>query len=133
MTPFDDPQAELAWMFLQSIGEGGDLDEGFGLLSDDFTYWSLFTRVCLDKETLRQAYERLKGSVDLTIDLLRCINEGETVVVEGRAHGTTVDGLRYDSPFVCIFETRHGLIVSVREYSDTRAVADALPWAGLYG
>ncbi|MGB8391410.1 MAG: nuclear transport factor 2 family protein, partial [Mycobacterium sp.] len=33
MTPFDDPQGELAWMFLQSASEGGDLDEGFGLLS----------------------------------------------------------------------------------------------------
>lgn len=38
MTPFDDPQAELAWMFLQSLCEGGDLDEGFALLSNDFTY-----------------------------------------------------------------------------------------------
>ena len=28
MTPFDDPQGELAWMFLQSTTEGGDLDEG---------------------------------------------------------------------------------------------------------
>jgi ketosteroid isomerase-like protein len=37
MTPFDDPQGELAWMFLQSTSDGGDLDEGFALLSDDFT------------------------------------------------------------------------------------------------
>jgi ketosteroid isomerase-like protein len=119
-------------MFLQSFSEDGDLDEGFALLSDDFTYWSLFTRVALDKQTLRQAVDWLKGTVNLTIDLVRCINEGETVVVEARAQGTTVDGLRYDSPFVCIFETRDGLIVSVREYSDTRAVADAFPGVGLY-
>ena len=49
-TPFDDPQAELAWMFLQSMCEGGDLDEGFALLSDDFTYWSIATRVSFDKD-----------------------------------------------------------------------------------
>lgn len=52
MTPFDDPQAELAWMFLQSLCEGGDLDEGFALLSNDFTYWSIVTRTELDKKTL---------------------------------------------------------------------------------
>ena len=131
MTPFDGPQAELAWMFLQSFSEDGDLDEGFALLSDDFTYWSLFTRVSLDKPTLRQGVDRLKGT-KFTIDLVRCVNEGETVVVEARAQGITVDGVRYDSPFVCIFETRDVLIVSVREYSDTRAVADAFPWVGLY-
>ena len=42
-TPFDDPQAELAWMFLQCLSEG-DVDECFGLLSEDFTYWNLLTR-----------------------------------------------------------------------------------------
>jgi uncharacterized protein len=31
-TPFDDPQAELAWMFLQCLSEGGDVEECFGLL-----------------------------------------------------------------------------------------------------
>lgn len=127
VTPFDAPQAELAWMFLQSMSEGGDLDEGFTLLSDDFTYWSLFTRVSFDKETLRRAIDWRKQTLEVTIDLLRCLNEGDTVVVEANAVGTTTDGVRYDSPFVCIFETRDGLIVSMREYSDTRAQARALP------
>jgi uncharacterized protein len=127
MTPFDGPYAELAWMFLQSLSEGGDLDEGFGLLSDDFTYWSLFTRTSFDKQTLRRAIEWRKRTLELTIDLRRCINEGDTVIVEAQAAGTNTDGVRYDSPFVCIFETRDGLIVSMREYSDTRAQAEALP------
>jgi ketosteroid isomerase-like protein len=86
----------------------------------------------LDKETHRQAMERLKATMKLTIDLVRCVNEGGTVVVEGVTQGTGADGVQYDSPFVAIFETRDGLIVSVREYSDTRAVAEAIPWAGLY-
>lgn len=121
MTPFDAPNAELAWMFLQSLSEGGDLDEGFALLSDDFSYWSLFTRESCDKHALRRATDRRKQSVELTIDLLRCINEGDTVVVEADATGTNSEGQQYDTPFVCIFETSDGLIVSMREYSDTRA------------
>ena len=126
-TPFDDPQAELAWMFLQSMCEGGDLDEGFALLSDDFSYWSIITRVSFDKETLRRAVERRKQRFDVNIDLLRCLNEGETVVIEGEVEGITADGTRYDSPFVCIFETRDGLIVSLREYSDTQSLAKVFP------
>lgn len=127
MTPFDDPQGELAWMFLQSTSEGGDLDEGFALLRDDFTYWTLVTRTECDKATFRRAIERRKQDLELAIDLVRCVNEGETVVVEAHATGTTSDGTAYDSPFVCIFDTRDGLIVSMRLYSDTRAVAAALP------
>jgi uncharacterized protein len=127
MTPFDGPHAELAWMFLQSLTEGGDLDEGFALLSDDFTYWSLFTRISFDKATLRQSIDRRKQTLELSIDLRRCINEVDTVIVEGDAAGTNTDGVRYDSPFVCIFETRDGQIVSMREYSDTRSQAAALP------
>lgn len=127
MTPFDDPQGELAWMFLQSISDGGDLDEGFALLRDDFTYWTLFTRTACDKDTFRRAIERRKQDLELDIDLVRCVNEGETVVVEAHATGTTSDGAAYDSPFVCIFDTRDGLIVSMRLYSDTRAAASALP------
>jgi uncharacterized protein len=127
MTPFDGPHAELAWMFLQSLTEGGDLDEGFALLSDDFTYWSLFTRISFDKATLRQSIDRRKQTLELSIDLRRCINEVDTVIVEGDAAGTNTDGVRYNSPFVCIFETRDGQIVSMREYSDTRSQAAALP------
>jgi len=126
-TPFDDPQGELAWMFLQSTSEGGDLDEGFALLSEDFTYWTLFTRASCDKKTFRRAIERRKRELELTIDLVRCVNEGDTVVVEAQASGTTTGGAAYDSPFVCIFDTREGLIVSMRLYSDTRAHEAALP------
>jgi hypothetical protein len=127
MTPFDGPHTELAWMFLQSLSEGGDLDEGFALLSDDFTCWSLFTRISFDKATLRQSIDWRKQTLELTIDLRRCITEGDTVIVEGSAAGTNSHGVHYDSPFVCIFETRDGLIVSMREYSDTRSQAAALP------
>jgi len=127
MTPFDGPHTELAWMFLQSMSEGGDLDEGFTLLSDDFTYWSLYTRVSFDKGKLRKAIDWRKRTLEITIDLVGCVSEGDTVVVEGNASGTTTDGVEYDSPFACVFETRDGMIVSMREYSDTRSQEQALP------
>lgn len=128
VTPFDDPQAELVWMFLQSLCGGGDLDEGLALLSNDFSYWSIITGSSFDKETLRQAIEQRKHYLpEVNIELIRCVNEGETVVVEGQVDATTAEGARYDTPFVCIFDTRDGLIVSAREYSDTRLAAGVFP------
>lgn len=127
MTPFDAPHAELAWMFLQSLSEDGDLDEGFALLSDDFTYWSLYTRMSLDKGNFRRAVDQRKRVVEINIDLIRCINEGDTVVIEADAEGHTADGKHYASPFICIFETRDGLIVSMREYSDTESSSEVFP------
>lgn len=124
MTPFDDPQAELAWMFLQCLSEGADLDEYFGLLSDDFTHWSLLNGESIGKAALREQVERRKRKLRISLDLMRCINEGETVVIEAHAHCVTADGAHYDSPAVFIVDTRDGQIVSVREYTDTRYAAE---------
>ena len=127
-TPFDDPQAELAWMFLQSLCDGADIEEGLALLSDDFSYWSIITGTSFDKETLRAAIEQRKQLLpNVSIELIRCVNEGETVVIEGLVDATTATGGKYESPFVCIFDTRDGLIVALREYSDTRAAAAVFP------
>jgi uncharacterized protein len=119
-TPFDDPQAELAWMFLQCLSEGGDVDECFGLLSEDFTYWNLLTRSSVGKAALRDEVERRKSRGELNLDFIQCFNDGESVVIEAEADGETADGQRYTSPAVFIFETRDGLIASLREYSDTQ-------------
>ena len=125
-TPFDAPHAELAWTFIQSLSDADDVDEGFTLLSDDFTYWSLYTRVCIDKDGFRREIDRRRGVVTFSIDLLRCLTDGDTVVVEAYATGTKPDGEQYETPYICILETRDGLIVSLREYSDTRLTTEIL-------
>ncbi|MBV8861268.1 MAG: nuclear transport factor 2 family protein [Mycobacterium sp.] len=122
-TPFDDPQAELAWMFLQCLSDSGDLDECFGLLSDDFTYWSIVTRDSIGKAALRREVERRKRRLELSLDFIQCFNDGESVVIEAQADGETADGVVYDSPAIFVVETRDGLIVSLREYSDTQLAA----------
>ncbi|CAJ1586606.1 nuclear transport factor 2 family protein [[Mycobacterium] wendilense] len=120
MTPFDDPQAEQAWMFLQTLSDDGDLDEGFALLSDDFTYWNNAIGRTLTKTELREITERARQQMVLHFDLVRCLNESESVVIEARSEGANPAGDRYDSPVVFIFDMRHGLITSLREYCDTR-------------
>jgi uncharacterized protein len=122
-TPFDDPQAELAWMFLQCLSDGGDVDECFGLLSDDFTYWSNQNRESIDKTALRKEVARRKRRAEMNLDFIQCFNDGENVVIEALTEGETVDGVHYNSPTVFIFETRDGLIVSLREYGDTQIAA----------
>jgi hypothetical protein len=122
-TPFDDPQSELAWMFLQCLSDDGEVDECFGLLSDDFTYWSIATRRSVDKTELRREVEQRKHRAEISLELVQCFNDGENVVIEARAEGVTADGVRYDSPSVFIFETQDGLIVSLREYSDPQSAA----------
>jgi ketosteroid isomerase-like protein len=122
-TPFDDPQAELAWMFLQCLSDGGDVDECFGLLSDDFTYWSIQSRESIDKAALRKEVERRKRRAEMNLNFIQCFNDGESVVIEALTDGETTDGVRYSTPTVYIFETRDGLIVSLREYGDTQLAA----------
>lgn len=122
-TPFDDPQAELAWMFLQCFCDSGDLDECFSLLGEDFTYWNIVDRQSVGKAELRRGIERRRREIELNLDFIRCLNDGESVVVEAQGHGTTADGRHYDSPYVFLFETHDGVITALREYSDTRLAA----------
>jgi uncharacterized protein len=129
-TPFDDPQAELAWMFLQCFSDAGNLDECFGLLSNDFTYWSNQTRRAVNKTELRREIERRKHRVEIDLELIRCFNDGQNVVIEAQANGVTADGVRYDSPCVFVVETRDGMIVSLREYSDAGVAAQVFGPAG---
>ncbi|BBY33785.1 hypothetical protein BST33_17640 [Mycolicibacter minnesotensis] len=119
-TPFDDPQAELAWMFLQGICGDDDLDEIFTLVSDGFTWWTILTREAVDKDTLRLEVEQRRLGLRIELELVRCINEHETVVIEALGDCVTADGSHYDSPLVFIVDTEDGRIVSVREYTDTR-------------
>ncbi|KKB99493.1 nuclear transport factor 2 family protein [Mycolicibacter arupensis] len=119
-TPFDDPQAELAWMFLQGICGDDELDDIFSLVSDDFTWWTILTREAVDKDTLRLEVEQRRRGLRIELDLVRCINEHETVVIEALGDCVTADGSHYDSPLVFIVDTQDGRIVSVREYTDTR-------------
>src|SRR5689334_13638160 len=112
-TPFDDPQSELAWMFLQCLSDDGDPDECFGLLSDDFTYWSNNTRKFVDKAALRREIERRKRRVEMNLDFLQCFNDGENVVIEAITEGRTLEGVPYNNPTVFLFETRDGLNVSL--------------------
>ncbi len=125
-TPFDDPQAELAWMFLQGICGDDDLDDIFALVSDDFTWWSIMTRQAVDKDALRVEVQQRRLGLQISLDLLRCINEHETVVIEAQGDCVTADGSHYDSPLVFIVDTEDGRIVSVREYTDTRFAGQLL-------
>ena len=125
-TPFDDPQAELAWMFLQGLCGDDDLDDIFTLVSDDFTYWSILTGQELDADGLRRQTEERRHGLRVNLDLRRFIHEHETVVIEARGECQTSEGSSYESPLVFIVDTNDGRIVSVREYTDTRFAGQVL-------
>lgn len=113
-------------MFLQGISGDDDLDEIFALLSDDFTYWSLLNRQTLDKDALRRETEQRRLGLRFTLELVRCVNEHETVVIEALGDVVAADGSHFDSPLVFIVDTEDGRIVSVREYTDTRFAGQLL-------
>ncbi|SNV53174.1 Ketosteroid isomerase-related protein [Mycolicibacter terrae] len=113
-------------MFLQGICGDDDLDDIFTLVSDDFTYWSILTREAIDADALRQQVQERRRGLRVTLDLTRCINEGETVVIEAHGDCVAAEGAHYDSPLVFIVDTHDGRIVSVREYTETRFAAEVL-------
>ena len=119
-----EPPAALAWSFLQGLCLGGDLDEAFGRLSDDFVYWSNVSRSESDKSQLRAASVRRKAFVEITLQLVRAMVDGDEVMIEAAGDGSTRNGDRYNSTYVYLFTIRDGQVTSMREYCDTKLVAD---------
>lgn len=107
-------------MFLQGICGDDELDDIFALVSEDFTWWTILTREAVDKDELRLEVEQRRRGLRIELELVRCINEHETVVIEALGDCVTADGSHHDSPLVFIVDTQDGQIVSVREYTDTR-------------
>lgn len=119
-TPFDDPQAELGWLFVQCIIGDGDLDEAFSLVGDDFTYWTNTDDVPLGAAAFRALLEGVERRSDIECHLIRCLNDAESTVIEAQIEGSTGDGTRYAGPLVFLFDTRDGLITALRVYGDGR-------------
>lgn len=111
---------------MQCTCRDGDLDEGFALLSEDFTYWNNVTGDTVDKAAARARLERRRHRTGIGLDLLGCINEGENVAVEASGTGV-VDGVEVTCAFAFFVETRDGLIVALREYGDGRLAAQIRP------
>ena len=119
-TPFDDPQAELGWLFVQTISADGDLDEAFYLVSDDFTYWTNTTGRTCDAAAFRTILEGFRQHNSVEFHLIRCLNDAENTVIEAQAEGITADGRRYEIPLAFLFDTHDGLITALRVYGDTK-------------
>jgi ketosteroid isomerase-like protein len=119
-----DTRVALAWSFLQGLCRDGDLDEAFALLSNDFVYWSNVTRTESDKAYLRAASDRRKAFVEITLELVQTMVDGDVVMVEAQGDGMTAHHDRYDSTYVYIFTVREGQLTSMREYCDTKLATE---------
>lgn len=121
-TPFDDPQAELGWMFIQCVSGDGDLDVAFSLLSEDFTHWSNRTGRASSAAELHRILDAAMARTDFEFHLIRCVNDNESTVIEAEAETVDPGGERRLIPVVFIFDTHDGLITSLREYGES-------PWS----
>lgn len=66
----------------------------------------------------------------LRFSLRSMIADGEKVAVELHSDGTFRNGEPYANDYVMIYQVRGGKIVSVREYLDTRQIAEGLDRLG---
>jgi ketosteroid isomerase-like protein len=68
----------------------------------------------------------LRPDSPVVVELTNVVAEGDQVVAEWTSRATASSGASYYNLNVGIFTVRAGEIVSVREYTDTKHVADVL-------
>jgi ketosteroid isomerase-like protein len=75
---------------------------------------------------LADAGDLMAPGTSVSLELVSVIAEGDTVAAEWTSRATSRTGAAYRNRNVGIFTVRDGKIVSVREYTDTLHVAQAL-------
>jgi ketosteroid isomerase-like protein len=123
----DDPKAVVSnyWALMSD----GKIDDAFALLDEDVNWWVLGFGDFKGKAKFRESNEWFLSL--LTDDGAkftpgRMIAEGDTVALTMESRALTKTGRKYENNYALMFEVRDGLIVSAREYHDTRHAWDAL-------
>ena len=131
------PKATLAHAFAETAkGNGRPFTD---MLADDVdweiigtTDWSKVYRgkVAVMSDLLRPLNQQFDGPN--TVEALRFIADGDTVMVEGRNLSTTKRGDLYPNRYCWVFEFEHGRVSRITEYCDTALIDRVLvcPRAG---
>jgi uncharacterized protein len=70
--------------------------------------------------------ELIQPGTQMTLTMTNLISAGDQVVAEWTAQGTMRTGRAYHNRNIAVFAVREGMIISVREYTDTQHVEHVL-------
>lgn len=111
--------------------EGGDVDAVLARLTDDATWW-VAGDLPISGDHDRAAIERMIAGQAAVVVLpikftpVGFIAEGDRVAVETESAADLKNGKHYSNKYHLVFEFDGDLISRVREYTDTKRVADIL-------
>lgn len=114
---------EIALSFVRQM-PGGTFDEA--MFHETFTMWTAFSEI--GKEKFFQICDGNKKlfKPGFTIHMLNSIAEGNFVAVEAVSDGQYLDGSDYVNNYLLVFDIQNGKIAKIREYMDTKLVADTM-------
>ena len=111
--------------------ESGDVDAVLARLTDDATWW-VAGDLPISGDHDRAAIEQMiAGQAAMTVPPIKFapvgfIAEGDRVAVETESAADLKNGKHYSNKYHLVFEFEGDLISRVREYMDTKRVADIL-------
>jgi ketosteroid isomerase-like protein len=122
-----DEKKRVAVEFLQLMGDGRRRERALEMMTDDAAWWIPGVGT-LSKTQLAEGFARsdklFKGTIGVTI--LGVTAEGDRVAVESEGDAEVINGKRYNNRYHSLLVFRGGKICEVREYCDTKYVADTL-------
>ena len=120
-----DAAEEAALSFLRGFW-ASDLDEAMRHAAPDAS-WVFARSLPYERELpAREAMQRILDDMfesfdpeGFRIEHRACVSDGETVMVEYSAHGSTRSGRPYDNDYVMSISVADGKVTSVRPHTDT--------------
>jgi hypothetical protein len=105
----------------------GRVADALALTGDDCVFWlpgqGNLTKAGIN-DLLSGFMSQVAGSMRLSI--VGVTAEGDRVAVEAEGAADLKNGRRYENKYHFLFEVKHGVIVAVREYTDTAPVFASL-------
>lgn len=113
----------IAWAYFERLNES-DYQGAAATLADDGVWWTCLSRTETTMAEHKALFPAALSAVPMRFVLHNAYAEGDTVILEAESHADLPDGRLYNNLYVYIVTIRDGLISAVREYSDTKHVAD---------
>ena len=121
----------VAFRFFERFS-ASDIAGALDTMTDDATWWIPGKKErspaagLYAKDKIGRLFSRMVGALEsgLSMKVLSCIAEGDSVALEVISSGDLKNGRRYRQEYHMLLRFRDGKIMSVREYLDTQHAND---------
>lgn len=114
---------QVAWRYFELLNHG-DPESAAALLDDSGTWWTCLARSTMSMAEHKTLLPEAMRAVPMRFTLHNVFSSDDVAVLEVESRAILPDGRLYNNLYAYVITVWRGQILHVREYSDTKHVAE---------